>query len=230
MSQLELLTSKTSAIKQRLRERDRFLAQQEGRREQLREQLSDLVQQLEESKADLSVLEQTLGLFQDMEAAWHKSFEERLAALVTRGLSLVFAEKLELVLETRAHGDVTALDFKLVQYPDGHELVTDILDAKGGGVVAVAAFLLRVLIMLAYQPALRPVMILDESFAHLSSEYVPNLARLLQKLNSETGIQFLMVTHDPTFVDYADVAYEASQHSGATKFNRLKTTQEHICE
>lgn len=213
-----------------LAEQERKVATERGRLLQLQSDIDAL--RAEEAELSLSVdqLSKVVGVFQKMEESWQKSFEARLGALVSRGLSVVFGEHLEFRLISGTKRDVSSMEFKLVQLVDGEELETDILDAKGGGVVAVAGFLLRVLLMIAYRPQLRPVMLLDETFAHLSSEYIPNLAQLISQLHAETGIQFILVTHDQTFVEYADVAYESSQKAGATSFRLLKQHREHICD
>ena len=139
----------------------------------------------------------------------------------------MFGEKLDFIIERSENGNSVVINFKLAQVIDGESLITDIIDAKGGGVISVAGFLLRVLVLLSSNQ-LEKVMLLDETFAHLSSEYVPNLALLLQKLNEETGIQFLIITHDPTLIDYADVAYEASQYNGDTVYEKLQTRREYV--
>lgn len=220
------MTSITS-VRRALQQLERRVAVDEGRLDQLQRDREALISKGEELKGDWEELNQVLGLFAALEKDWQRDFEDRLAALITRGLCSVFGEDLEFKLIQKTVGDASAIDFKLVTHVDGEARETDLIGAKGGSVVVVAGFLLRLLILLSYRPALRPVMLLDETFAHLSADYVPNFALLLQRLNEETDVQFVLVTHDPTYVDYCDVAYEVSQDSaGVTSFAQLKSRRE----
>ncbi len=49
------------------------------------------------------------------------------------------------------------------------------------------------------KPPLRKLLVLDEPFRHLSAGYRPAARVLIEKLASETGIQFVVVTHDDEF-------------------------------
>lgn len=196
--------------------------QERGRIQQLEDDLNILLIKNEEGKVELKKLESVMGILHNLEEYWHHSFEERLAALITRGLHTVFEEDMEFMIESKTQGDLSVLDFKLVQRrPDGSILTTDIMGAKGGGVVSVVGFLLRLIVVIAVRPSLRPIIFVDESFAHLSREYVPNMARLLRQLVDETKVQIVMITHEPAFSDVADVLYSVRQSNGVTTYKNI---------
>jgi len=199
----------------------------EGKYEAYMEVVNTTSEEIKATEEELDLLTATQAVLSSLEKEWYKNFENRVASIISRGLSFVFGEKLDFIIERSENGNSVVINFKLAQVIDGESLITDIIDAKGGGVISVAGFLLRVLVLLSSNQ-LEKVMLLDETFAHLSSEYVPNLALLLQKLNEETGIQFLIITHDPTLIDYADVAYEASQYNGDTVYEKLQTRREYV--
>lgn len=211
-----------AAIRRELDGQWRRLEMDRGRLEQIEDDLTRLRALLEEYRVTVEELTEALQVFQTLEGAWHRQLEERISSLISRGLSLVFEEPLKLVLETKTRGELSAMDFKLVQTVDGVELVTDIVGSKGGGVVAVVSFLLRLFVLLLSKPPLRHVLLLDESFAHVSKEYVPNLARLLRQLVNETGVQIILVSHEPLFGEHADVVYEISQNrQGESQARRI---------
>lgn len=95
-----------------------------------------------------------------------------------------------------------------------------ILDSFGGGPAAVVSFLLRILVCRRFQ--LAPVLILDESFSFVSSEYVPNVARLLCELADHLGFTIILVTHQPIFLEYASKAYVVEETSNGTVFKSLE--------
>jgi DNA repair exonuclease SbcCD ATPase subunit len=92
----------------------------------------------------------------------------------------------------------------------------DPLDAHGGGLVDVVAFVLRVVVATHARPALRRFMVLDEPFRHLSAEHTDGVGYLLRRLAETTGWQFLVVTHQRELAAHADVAYVVRLHNGAT--------------
>jgi DNA repair ATPase RecN len=184
--------------------------------EEQRHRLADSVAALEEQKGHL---EQVMTVLATMEAAWRRGFEEALTAMVSRGLTLVLGEPTHFIVESKSRAGVPALEFHLEQ----GGLETDILEAKGGTVVNLVNFMLRLVVVLAAQPPLRRILVLDEAFAHVSAEYVPELAALLRQLCDETGVQILLITHDPAYVDVADIAYEVTQERGVSQYTRIKS-------
>lgn len=195
------------------------LVREAGRLEQMEADGQLLLQKKEEAEAALIKLESVMGVVKTIEDSWTKNFEQRIADLITNGLQQVFEEDMEFSIEEKVQGDISVLDFKLTQRrPDGSLLVTDIMGAKGGGVVSIVGFLLRVIVILSIRPAILPVLFVDESFAHLSKDYVPRAAELLAELSKETGIQIVMITHEPEFARVADRVYVVSQHNGVTKY------------
>lgn len=200
------------------------LVKEAGRLEQMHADGLVLVSRKAEAEDALAKLEKVMGVVKTIEESWTKNFEQRIAGLITNGLQQVFEEDMEFSIEEKVQGEITVLDFKLTQRrPDGSVLITDIMGAKGGGVVSIVSFLLRVIVILSIRPAINPVLFMDESFAHLSKDYVPRAAELLAELVRETGIQIIMITHEPEFARVADKVYSVSQHNGVTKYKEQPT-------
>lgn len=164
-------------------------------------------------------LEQSVEVLQLLEKNWQRTFEESLARTVSHGLSLVFGREYELRIKTKLRGDSPTVEFSLLH----DDLETDILDAEGGGVVVLTAFLFRVLLTLSTQPPLAKVMLLDEPFAHLSPEFRPAAAALIRRLVTDAGLQIILITQEPEYIDAADLAYEATQVKGITTFSVVKS-------
>lgn len=118
----------------------------------------------------------------------------RIAAIVTKCLRSVFDEdayEFRINFE-RKRGRTEA---KLVFVRDGKEI--DPRSAAGGGTVDVTAFALRVACLVLSRPPVRRLLIVDEPFKHLSEKYRPRIARMIEKLSEDLGIQFIIVTHSP---------------------------------
>lgn len=116
---------------------------------------------------------------------------ERIAGLVTRCLSAVFGDdayEFKIVTEQK-RGRTEA---RAVFVRDDEEF--DALSSIGGGVIDVAAFALRVSVLLT-QTNTRRVLLLDESFRFVSADYRPAVRDMLEMLSHELDVQIISVTH-----------------------------------
>ncbi len=142
--------------------------------------------------------------------------QERIEALVTQGLHAIFGEDLSfhIIPTTRAKTPVVDL---IVRSRIGTTTVdTPVMDARGGGLAAVVGFLLRLVVLLLSRHRQDTVLVLDETFAHLSAEYEPRMAEFLRELVDRTGVQVILVTHSDAYSDAADVRYRFTLKSGET--------------
>jgi DNA repair exonuclease SbcCD ATPase subunit len=84
-------------------------------------------------------------------------------------------------------------------------------------VVDLAAFALRVALWRISSPALRPTIVLDEPFKHLSEDLQPKASALLKEVSSRLGVQFIMVTHSEELVESADRVFQVSLRRGMSR-------------
>lgn len=136
---------------------------------------------------------------------------QTLEKLVTLGLKLTFPDQ-DLQLKTRVDKSrgKTAISYDL--YDRGRTFPID--DSFGGGVLAIAGFLLRVSIITTLK--MRRILLLDETFAHLATEYIPNASALLRKIADELGFTIIMITHQQEFASSAHMRYKAVRKAGVT--------------
>lgn len=125
--------------------------------------------------------------------------------MLTAGLRFVFDDvDLEFKTEVTKFRGKTSVAFSLRQ--GGQD--APIMSSYGGGVVVVAGVLLRAVTIMSLQG--RRFMVLDETLAHVSSQYVPNVSKFLNKLCAELSFDILMVTHTADFAEYADCHFKAT--------------------
>lgn len=148
--------------------------------------------------------------------------QRAIEALVTEGLRTIFGNDLSfhLVPGVRAKAPVVDLVVRST-LSDGTTVDTDVLAARGGGLAAVVGFLLRLVILLLSKNKQDTILFLDETFAHVSAEYLPRLVEFLKDLIAKTGVQIFMVTHDESFLEAADVVYRTNLANGLTQMTRL---------
>jgi DNA repair exonuclease SbcCD ATPase subunit len=170
--------------------------------------------------------ERTAKLFTTIGEQRQESAQHQFEEWVTRGLQAIFDEDLSFRLVQSVRGNNAQVDFLLRSVYDvppdperqtyGPVMVeTPVMEARGGGMAVVVAFILR-LVMLLQTPGARRVLFLDESFAHVSSGYEPRVAEFLKMVSENAGVQIVMITHSDAFSDLADVRYRLELEGGVT--------------
>lgn len=148
--------------------------------------------------------------------------QQQVESLVTRGLRTIFGEELSFHLVQGSSGRVPSVDFMVrTTLSDGREVDTDLMSARGGGLVSVVSFLLRLVVLLLSRKGQGGLLVLDETFAMLSREYVPLMAAFVRELVDKTGVKVLMVTHQEGFVEQADRAWAFELRDGWTHVRAL---------
>jgi len=137
----------------------------------------------------------------------------------TEALQAVFGPEFSLQVELSDRGGRPSAEFFVASNYGGVEIVTPVMDSRGGGVVDVVSLALRVLVAYATTPAQAPI-VLDEPGKHLSEGYSRALGELIRAISEETGRQFVVVTHDPRLAEVADVAYTVGMENGVSRVAR----------
>ena len=152
---------------------------------------------LENAKQHEADLREAVKIAQQVAADVQAKAHKRIADVVSRSLSSVFgpdAPQFKIRFEQK-RGKTEAL---LLLEQDGVEM--DPLTATGGGVVDVAGFSLRLSCLMLSNPPLRRLIVVDEPFKHLSSDYRPAMRELLETLAQELNVQIIQVTHSEELV------------------------------
>lgn len=147
--------------------------------------------------------------------------QKQIELLVTQGLQTIFDDGLTFHLVPGVRAKTPVVDFVIRStMDDGSVVETDVMTARGGGLAATVGFLLRLVILLLSRQRQDTVLFLDETFAHVSAEYLPRLIEFLKDLVAKTGVQIVLVTHDESFLDAADTIYRFQLVNGVTKVTK----------
>lgn len=139
-----------------------------------------------------------------------------MAQLATTGLRHVIGDQ-ELSFHIRQDPQKNRLAMRFLVEEDGNE--GDPLASFGGGAAVVISLVLRLAVMA--RMGMGNLLLLDESMSSLANVYVPSCAEFMRQLSEQTGINILMVTHNPEFIAHAHVAYEGHK-DGSLKLRRMR--------
>ena len=174
-----------------------------------REDLKDVLAELEDEHEVLAKSSQALKrLLEDMA----KENLESIDKVITEGLRRVFHDQVDITFKSELVDSRNQLqiNFRTEQGPASGKA----MDSFGASVTVVESLLLRILVVL--KMGLAPVLLLDESLAQVSDDYVEPLGRLLNSLCKDLGLTILLVTHQQGFQETADVVYRADSREDAT--------------
>lgn len=167
---------------------------------------------------DTVMYSQIAGILNTIGDARQEDAQRRIEGIVTLGLQTIFEENLSFHLVSTTKAKAVNVDFIVrTTLEDGTQIDTPVMDARGGGLVTVISFLLRLVVKLLAAPDKEHILFLDESFSHLSEEYEPRLAEFLREVVDKTKVQIVLVTHSSAYTDAADTVYRFKLVNGETK-------------
>lgn len=122
----------------------------------------------------------------------------RIAGVVTSCLHSVFTDDVYdfQIRFDRKRGKSEAV---LILIKNGY-VIENPTEEDSGGVVNVAAFVLRLACIVSTKPKLRKFIAMDEPFHYVSKRYRPAVRKMMQQLAEDFGFQFLLVTHEPEYM------------------------------
>lgn len=195
-------------IQDRVQALEKKVIVQKAQRDSLLSRISTVENELTQLSNDIEDLEKIHAVITTYAKTYQEGFLRQIEDVVTTGLQAIFETDMVFTIEQVVSGKRLEVKFSLTT----GDLTTGVMDARGGGVGAVIGFLLRVAILLLV-PNQRKLLVLDETFAQLSVEYLPALSEFIRQLVDSTGIQVIMVTHQPELTEAADTSYTVS-HNG----------------
>lgn len=155
----------------------------------------------------------------------HDMLEENIESmekLVTSGLNhVIHDQKLAFRIRQEVQYDRVSMKFGVEQLTDSGTVEGDPINSFGGGAAVLISLILRVAVMSKMK--MGNLLLLDESLAALANVYVPNAAAFMRQLSEKTGINILIVTHNPSFLEYAHTAYEATSDGSRMTLKSLES-------
>jgi DNA repair exonuclease SbcCD ATPase subunit len=201
-----------------IRERQRALESEAMKAQLLHQRSEGLQYEIRGLQEEIATLEKSGIVLNSLGEEKQIRAQSIIEGLVTRGLQQIFDDTLSFHIVQTTKAKSASVEFLVrTTLADGGVVDTPVMDARGGGLAATIGFLLRVVILLLRNGADKDnILILDETFAHVSAEYLDGLGEFLREIRDKTGIQIILVTHQPEFMEYADKVYRFTTANGRT--------------
>lgn len=192
-----------------------------GRRDAAREALEASRVSCRELENQIEILDLVTSLLRSLIDAEITEGVKAIEALQTEGVRTVFDDQ-----DIRVRAEMEVLRGKVnvslitSQTKAGDVIEGSSLDGFGGAVSTVQSVLLR--LALIFRRGMRPVLFLDESLPAFDERYVLRMASFLKALCARTGVDILLVTHNPMLVEASDNAYRIRRDRDQSFFQKIR--------
>ena len=159
--------------------------------------------ELETTLEDLGVLHETRNIFKKAAILTQNNLASHLSSIVTKSLRIVWGDR-EMSFHTEFVERRNSTECDMWIEEDGYKYA--LLGSKGFGVVDVISFSLKVAYILLHRSD--NICIIDEPFRNCSRDKHETLSKLIKGLAEELDMQFIISTHVPDLISYADASFE----------------------
>jgi hypothetical protein len=182
----------------------------------LKSRKEGLNREIEMLKTEIDLLTKTSSVLKHLLDTLVKDEISKMAGLITYGLKTIFDDQ-NLTFVPVITKKNERINVELKTHNNGIE---GGFGSFGGSVAVIESFLLRVLCVLKMK--LARVMLLDETFASVGAEYIPNTSKLISELSKKLGLDILLVTHQKEFQNNADRVYRVKESSTGLAMEKIK--------
>jgi len=190
-----------------------------GRYDSMVTNRKDYTERIEQAKTRTEELSKAIDVLYNFNIWLNEQAKTRLESITNEALKLIFPDKI-MTFHVVANQTKKGVSYELNIETDG--VTTDILDAKGGGVLDIIQTCLRITYLLKMKNRIRQFLLFDEPFKNLDSERVNSAIEWLNRISDIFGIQMLIITHIPSLIIPNDnnVVYEMSIKGGHSEIRR----------
>lgn len=195
------------------------LDRKKGMKESIENRINKNVKTVEETENYISLLNQANEIFLNTIDLKREEIKNKIEYWVTKGLQLIF-ENTNYIFEfdMNVQRDEMYATPMLWSVYKGQKFRMDLSDSNAGAMLEIISFVLKVICLVFYRPALSKVIIADEPFKNTSECYIPKVAEFLRELSNQLGVQIIMNTHQMEFKEVADSIFEISQSDSGESF------------
>lgn len=161
---------------------------------------------LVKKEKDLKVIQESAVYYKRSQDILYEKSVGALRDLINSALSFVFYDKrYEISINLEDKRGTKTLGFNILDLDNGTEV--NIKNGCGNGVRSVVSAILNIFAILNKNSK---ILILDEKYSHISTDYISSFFEFLNKICQDKQMRIIMVTHDQRFLDFADKTYRVT--------------------
>lgn len=157
------------------------------------------LKKIDKLSLDSELHSKAIELLSKVQTITRDKIKNEFEQLVTYVLRYITEEDYTFSLIFEKRGNLQELKFAITT-PDCDEEL-DPLQTRGGGVIDLVAFALRIVLIETSMPKNEGFIICDESFKHLSENYLPKIPLLINELSKKLDRQFIVISHEQEIIN-----------------------------
>ena len=172
--------------------------------------LEDLKAKKEAKEKERIRCAEAVGVLDEIVKLLSEQGVERLRGLIEMGLNTVFeGREYSVHIELEDKRGAKNLTFLLAQDIDGEEVISDIRDDVGGSVKSITGLIIQIFYIELL--GVRRILFADEAFSDIDAVNMEGVYNLLRAFVDQEGFRFLLITHDPRQMEYADFTLQLNK-------------------
>jgi len=199
-----------------------WLERRKGEKLQVEKQVVKTRTELKELKRELHTYEQAREIIRKVSLKTQQKLQVHISDVASLAMDAIFEDPYKLQVDFVQRRNKTECDITFVR---GDKQPIKPMDATGGGAVDVAAFALRISSWTMNRPRTSNTILLDEPMRFLSRDLQERASQMIKELSTKLGVQFIIITHEPTLATYADREFKVTQQNGVSKVNYSRTVE-----
>lgn len=208
--------SQLKAIKENYEKLKMYYYNENGKKEQLKEQKLKLEETLQRVLDNIDILEKVRILLQKVSEYAREQSRQQIESLVTNCLQYIFDSNIEFKIEIEEVRGRPEAEFYVVSNINGDVIRTKPQEARGGGVIDIISLAVRIAMLECSSLEIKGPIILDEPAKHVSDDYITQVAEFLKQVSTMFGRQIIMVTHNRHLSEIADKWYRIEMCGGVS--------------
>lgn len=207
----------------RLSKIQEYVLTKRAEKNSLENQMKTTNLQIAEKEKKQALLEKSLASLQKLTDLKKKETTEKIENIISFGLQTIFEDSsYQFKISDSIKRKQVVYDFRVFSDSFNSDNGVSILDSRGGGVVSIVSFLLRLVLMCMMDKKAERFLALDEPFSNLSENYHENLVVAVKSIAEKLGVQLLVISHQKSLDAFGDVVYELRQVNGVTSAHLVR--------
>lgn len=196
---------------------ENFLSENKARIQLFKEKEDTLKQSISTLEKETVNLKEAQEIVSVVGVLAQENIKKLVECLVTHALQAVFGKEYSFELESRISRNKPEMEMFVsesgVKYSPK--------DEKGGGIIDVISFALRVVLWTIREPKSENVLILDEPFKMISPHIADFLGEMLKEISQQLGLQIVMVTQNEVHAEKGDCRFYVRKINGVSSAEKL---------
>jgi DNA repair exonuclease SbcCD ATPase subunit len=162
---------------------------------------------------DLGISKEATVFLSEVANSRRGSMKKKIEDVVSEALRLIYGPDYKVELTYGVKNNRSSLDIEMVRSTKEVGDVRRELGGFGGGMADTISVPLRLMVLLGSKQVAR-ICVLDESWKHMDTVRIEQVAEFLKALADKLGVQIIIATHHEVIREMADKVYAVSETDG----------------